>query len=572
MDTQNRDHSFKENIEIVNYLKESRLFGHLADDVLNQLLPLSKFIEFPAGHKILVEGQQNDRVYFLIKGEVGVFAGDDPILRLKRKGDIFGEMSVISSKMCSATVIAKTPVTVFSIMAKGIGKYSDLKSDHLQNFFYRVFAMVLTEKLSLTTTKAQQYEFTNRLLEQTKKTLEQKILEQQQAEEKRLQLEAQLKHSQKLEAIGTLAGGIAHDFNNLLFAMLGYITMAKEDLDETNPVREDLEEAITAAKRAKDLVQQILTFSRQQEGEQQPIRISSLVKEALKMIRAFLPATIEIREDWENAQSAILADPSQIHQIVMNLCTNAGYAMRSTGGRLEVNLADVEIDSGFASSYAISEGRYLMLSVSDTGHGIPAEDLDRIFDPFFTTKPVGEGTGMGLAVVHGIVRNHNGAITVSSEPGDKTVFKLYFPVIEDEIEDSQMEIESMPKGTGHILVVDDEISLVKLEKRILERCGYQVTTAISSLEALQLFRESPDYFDLVISDLAMPKLDGAGLAKEMIKIKPNVQIILVTGYSSAISAAQAKEIGIAEYVMKPIAPHEFSKTVRQVLDKLNNTL
>ncbi|MCG8335934.1 MAG: ATP-binding protein [Proteobacteria bacterium] len=572
MDTQNQDHSFKENIEIVNYLKESRLFGHLADDVLNQLLPLSKFIEFPAGHKILVEGQQNDRVYFLIKGEVGVFAGDDPILRLKRKGDIFGEMSVISSKMCSATVIAKTPVTVFSIMAKGIGKYSDLKSDHLQNFFYRVFAMVLTEKLSLTTTKAQQYEFTNRLLEQTKKTLEQKILEQQQAEEKRLQLEAQLKHSQKLEAIGTLAGGIAHDFNNLLFAMLGYITMAKEDLDAESPVREDLEEAITAAKRAKDLVHQILTFSRQQEGEQQPIRISSLVKEALKMIRAFLPATIEIREDWESTQSAILADPSQIHQIVMNLCTNAGYAMRATGGTLEVNLADVEIDSGFASSHAISEGRYLMLSVSDTGHGIPTEDLDRIFDPFFTTKPVGEGTGMGLAVVHGIVRNHHGAITVSSEPGEKTVFTLYFPVIEDEIEDSQTVVESMPKGTEHILVVDDEISLVKLEKRILERCGYQVTTAISSLEALQLFRESPDYFDLVVSDLAMPKLDGAGLAKEMIKIKPNVQIILVTGYSSAISATQAKEIGVAEYVMKPIAPHEFSKTVRQVLDKLNNTL
>ncbi len=572
MDTQNLDHSFKENVEIVNYLKKSRLFGHLADDVINQLLPLSKFIEFPAGHKILVEGQQNDRVYFLIMGEVGVFAGDDPILRLKRKGDIFGEMSVISSKLCSATVIAKTPVTVFSIMAKGIGKYSDLKSDHLQNFFYRVFAMVLTEKLSLTTTKAQQYEFTNRLLEQTKKTLEQKILEQQQAEEKRLQLEAQLKHSQKLEAIGTLAGGIAHDFNNLLFAMLGYITMAKEDLEEDSPVKDDLEEAITAAKRAKDLVHQILTFSRQQEGEQQPIRISPLVKEALKMIRAFIPATIEIRQDWENTQSTILADPSQIHQIVMNLCTNAGYAMRSTGGTLEMNLMEVEIDSGFASSHAIAEGPYLMLSVSDTGHGIPAEDLDRIFDPFFTTKPVGEGTGMGLAVVHGIVRNHKGAITVSSELGQKTEFKLYFPVIEDAIKDNHLEVESMPRGTEHILVVDDEISLVKLEKRILERCGYKVTTAINSLEALELFRESPNQFDLVISDQAMPKLDGAGLAKKLLQIRPDIKMILVTGYSSAISAAQAKNIGIAEYVMKPIAPYEFSKTVRHVLDKLDNSL
>ena len=235
METPNLDPSFEENIEIVDYFKKSRLFGHLSDDLMQQLLPLSEFIEYPAGQEILVEGQQNDRVYFLIKGEVGVFAGDDPILKLKRTGDIFGEMSIISSKQCSATVTAKTPVTVFSIMAKGIGKYSNIKTDQLQNFFYRVFAMVLTEKLSITTNKAQQYEFTNRLLEQTKKTLEQKIIEQQRAEEQRLQLEAQLKHSQKLEAIGTLAGGIAHDFNNLLFAMLGYITMAKEDLEEKSP-------------------------------------------------------------------------------------------------------------------------------------------------------------------------------------------------------------------------------------------------------------------------------------------------------------------------------------------------
>jgi CheY-like chemotaxis protein/two-component sensor histidine kinase len=354
--------------------------------------------------------------------------------------------------------------------------------------------------------------------------------------------------------------------------MLGYITMAKEDLEKDNPARDDLEEAITAAKRAKELVHQILTFSRQQEGEQQPIRIYSLVKEALKMIRAFLPATIEIRQEWENTQSTILADPSQIHQIVMNLCTNAGYAMRSTGGVLEVNLLEVEIDSGFASSHAIAEGPYLMLSVSDTGHGIPADDIDRIFDPFFTTKPVGEGTGMGLAVVHGIVRNHKGAITVNSEPGLKTEFKLYFPLIEDAIKDNQLEIESMPKGTEHILVVDDENALVKLEKRILERCGYRVTTTINSLEALELFRESPDQFDLVISDQAMPKLDGAGLAKKLLEIRPNVQMILVTGYSSAISAVQAKDMGIAEYVMKPISPHEFSKTVRQVLDKPSNSL
>lgn len=560
-------HSIYQNSEVVDYLKKTRLFGHLSDDVLKQVVPLSEFVEYPEGTAILQEGQENDRVYFLIEGEVGVYVANDPILSLKRKGDIFGEMSVISSRACSATVTAKTDVTVFSIMARGIGKYSDLSSDDLQNFFYRVFAMVLTEKLSLTTYKAQQYEFTNRLLEQTKETLEQKILEQQQADKKRRQLEAQLKHSQKLEAIGTLAGGIAHDFNNLLFAMLGYISMAKEDLPEESHVRDDLEEAIKAATRAKDLIQQILTFSRQQEGERQPILISSLAKEALKMIRAFLPATIEIIEDFDNVESAILADPSQIHQIIMNLCTNSGYAMRKTGGVLEVSLSEVEVDAAFASSYELEEGRHLKFTVSDTGHGIRQDDLERIFDPFFTTKPVGEGTGMGLAVVHGIVKNHQGAITVKSEEGVRTTFEIYFPIIEETIADDTSETETMPKGMENILVIDDDTALLRLEKRILERCGYKVTTAISSLEALEFYKAQPADFDLIISDQAMPKLSGANLAKEIITIRPDAKVILVTGYSSAISASQAKEMGIKEYIMKPIAPHEFSRIVRQVLDE-----
>ncbi|MBU2515469.1 response regulator [bacterium] len=566
MEELNLDYTFKENIEIVDYLKKSRLFGHLSDELLNQLVPLSEFIEHPQGHKILSEGQENDKVYFLIKGEVGVYVGNDSILTLKRKGDIFGEMSVISSKSCSATVIAKTPVTVFSIMARGIGKYSDLKADNLQNFFYRIFAMVLTEKLSLTTDKAKQYEFTNRLLEQTQKTLEEKIIEQQKAEEKRVQLETQLKHSQKLEAIGTLAGGIAHDFNNLLFAILGYISMAKEDLPENSLIRDDLEEATKAAKRAKDLIQQILTFSRQQEGEKQPIQISPLIKEALKMIKAFLPASIEIRQNLENQSNVILADPSQIHQIIMNLCTNSGYAMRSSGGLLEIGLTEVAVDAGFASSHAIMEGDYLKLTVSDTGHGIEEENLDRIFDPFFSTKPVGEGTGMGLAVVHGIVRNHQGTIAVSSEKGKKTTFDLYFPIVKGEIEICKKETESMPKGNEHILVVDDEISLVKLEKRILEKCGYKVTTAISSPDVLELFRDHPEAFDLVISDQAMPKLVGSDLAKELLKIRPDIKIILVTGYHSDEFISKTKELGIKGCVMKPIAPHEFRKTIRDVLD------
>ncbi len=562
----NNEKIFEENQEIVDYLKKSRLFGHLAGDMLKQLVPLSEFSEYPKGAEILVEGQDNDKVYFLVEGEVGVYYKNESILSLKRKGDIFGEMSVISSKACSATVVARTPVILFNIMAKGIGKYSDLKSDDLQNFFYRVFAVVLTEKLNLTTEKAQQFEITNRLLEKTKKSLENKIIELQYGEEKRLQLETQLKHSQKMEAIGTLAGGIAHDFNNLLFAMLGYITMAKDELPDKSPIKDDLIEAITAAKRAKELIQQILTFSRQQEGERRPIGITPLIKEALKMIRAFLPATIEVNEHLETFDRTILADASQIHQVVMNLCTNSGHAMQKTGGILDVSLTEVEVDAGFASYHEIVEGEYLMLTIRDTGTGISEEDMDRIFDPFFTTKPVGEGTGMGLAVVHGIVKNHEGAITVVSTLGKGTTFSIYFPIIQEPIAVKEKKTEAMPKGNEHILIVDNESSLVKLEKRILERCGYKVTTAVNSLDALELFQKQPKIFDLVISDQAMPKLPGVNLAKELMRITPKVKVILVTGYSSAVSANQAKDIGIREYVQKPIAPHEFSKTVRRVLD------
>ncbi|MBU3918032.1 response regulator [bacterium] len=566
METEIRKVIIKENQEIVEYLKKSRLFGHLSDEVLKQLVPLSEFIEYPAGTKVLVEGQDNSKVYFLIDGEVDIYAEGEPILSLKRKGDIFGEMSVISSKTCSATVITKTPVTVFNIMARGIGNYSDIKTDNLQNFFYRVFAMVLTEKLTLTTNKAQQYEVTNRLLEQTKESLEQKIAEQQLAEEKRLQLEAQLKNSQKLEAIGTLAGGIAHDFNNLLFAMLGYITMAKDELPSNSPIRDDLEEAITAAKRAKDLIQQILAFSRQQEGERQPIKMSQFTKEALKMIRAFLPATIEINYALDTNKNTILADPSQIHQVIMNLCTNAGYAMRESGGILNISLAEVEVDAQFASTHEIVEGPYLMLKISDTGHGIKEEHIDRIFDPFFTTKPVDEGTGMGLAVVHGIVKNLKGAITVDSEPGCMTEFNVYFPMEEGLTFVDEKKNEDMPKGSERILIVDDELSLVKLEQRILEKCGYTVTTTLNSQDTLDLFKQQPDSFDLVISDQTMPKITGIDLAESLLKIRQDLKIILVSGYSSAVNSQQAKKIGIKEYVMKPIAPYEFSKTVRRVLD------
>ncbi|MCP4755973.1 MAG: response regulator [Proteobacteria bacterium] len=557
---------FEENKELANFLKDSRLFGHLSDSQLKQLVPLSEFKYYPPNTEILRQGQENDRIYFLIRGEVEILAEGESILSLKRKGDIFGEMSIISSKPCSAAVISKTPATVFSIMAKSIGKYSDLNVDDLYNFLYRVFAMILTEKLTLTTHKAKQFEFTNRLLEETKDSLEQKIEEQKRAEKKRLHLEAQLRHSQKLEAIGTLAGGIAHDFNNLIFAMLGYITMARDGLSDDNPVRDDLEEALIAAKRAKDLIQQILAFSRRQESEAHPIHITPLIKETLKLIRASLPTTIEIQEMIESDCGVIQADPSQIHQVIMNLCTNAGHAMRDSGGTLTVELNETLLDDQFASSHEVKEGNFLILTVSDTGCGIEDTNIERIFDPFFTTKPVGEGTGMGLAVVHGIVKNYNGAITVASNPGEGTIFNVYLPLVNAMTTTAIEEIKVMSKGSERLLIIDDEESLVKLEKRILEQCGYQVTSSTDSFEAIALFRKRPDQFDLVVTDQTMPKLTGAKMAQEMLRIRPDIKIVLVTGFSKAFSPQQAKAIGIDSYIMKPIDPHSFSKTIRRVLD------
>ncbi|MGK0291075.1 MAG: PAS domain S-box-containing protein, partial [bacterium] len=302
-----------------------------------------------------------------------------------------------------------------------------------------------------------------------------------------LALERQLRQAQKMEAIGTLAGGIAHDFNNLLFAMLGYMMMVKEDLPEESPIQEDVEEAIKAAKRAKSLIHQILAFSRQQEGKKQPIQMSSIVKEALKLLRATLPAMIEFRPKIQEDCPYILGDTIQIHQVVMNLCSNAAYAMRDNEGVLKVELSSESIDQNFASLHDLQIGDYLRLSVEDTGTGISLDVIDRIFDPFFTTKPVGEGTGMGLAAVHGIIKSHQGAITVSSKYGKQTKFDLFFPIFasDDFIEEFIPEDEHiLIPGTERILVVDDEATLVRLEKQILERCGYQVVCFSSSLEAL----------------------------------------------------------------------------------------
>ncbi|RLB17584.1 MAG: hypothetical protein DRG63_03560 [Deltaproteobacteria bacterium] len=394
------------------------------------------------------------------------------------------------------------------------------------------------------------------------------ITEQKQEEEERLKLEAQLRQAQKMEAIGTLAGGIAHDFNNILAAIIGYSELSLDDTLEGSQLRANLQQVLHAAYRARDLVKQILAFSRQGEQERIPISINPIIKEALKLLRASLPATIEIRHDIEKDPGIIEADATQIHQILMNLCTNAEHAMRENGGTLEVKVTRVNLDYEVASQHPeLHPGPYLRLTVRDTGHGIDRKIMDRIFDPYFTTKEKGEGTGLGLAVVHGIVKAHGGAITVESELGKGSTFHVYFPVIEGEETPRETAEELIPTGNERILFVDDEPSIADMGRQLLERLGYDVVTKTNSLEALELFRSEPERFDLVITDMTMPQMTGDRLAQKLLKIRPDIPIILCTGFSQRISEEKAREIGIRAFAMKPILKRDLGNIVRKVLDE-----
>ncbi|MBF0276341.1 MAG: PAS domain S-box protein [SAR324 cluster bacterium] len=380
-----------------------------------------------------------------------------------------------------------------------------------------------------------------------------------------LELEKQLRQSQKMEAIGTLAGGIAHDFNNILFTMLGYMSMAKDELPKEDPIVEDLEEAIQAGNRAKKLIRQILSFSRQEESEFQQIELAPIVKEALKLLRSSIPTTIEIKHHIVDEEMPLLADPTQIHQVFVNLCTNAAHAMETAGGLLEIVLEKETIHSTFALQHSLKKGDYVKLTVRDSGDGIAAENQSKIFDPFFTTKSVDKGTGLGLSVVHGIVKNHGGSITFFSEAGKGTTFEVYLPIIDLKAETEETEEELDITGEGRILIVDDEIALVKLEKRILEHCGYEVVTAFGSLEALDLFQNQSESFDLVITDQTMPQMNGLELAKAIHQIRADLPIILITGYQVEQSEQKDKEHGIHKRLSKPLEIKHFSQSVKRVL-------
>lgn len=377
----------------------------------------------------------------------------------------------------------------------------------------------------------------------------------------------EMHQSHKMEALGRLAGGIAHDFNNILSSIIGYSEMVRDDLPDDNLSRANLERVLKAGYRAKDLVQQILTFSRRREQSRRQIRAVSIVEEVLELLRASLPTTIELRQHLDSVCGVISVDPTQLHQVVMNLCTNASQAMREQGGILEVSLAEIQVHSDTTAYKGTAPGTYVRLTVRDTGCGMTPEVMRHIFDPFFTAETSGKGTGMGLAIVHGIVTSHDGTITVSSEPGQGTTFHVLFPKVADVVEDEAPGRALSSIGNERILLVDDEEDLVDMSRQMLERLGYDIVATTRSAKALEAFRAHPSLFDVVITDYKMPDLTGDQLAREMLSIRPDIPIILVTGFSQSIGPEQAREIGFREYVRKPVNVRDLGEAVRRVLTK-----
>jgi signal transduction histidine kinase/ActR/RegA family two-component response regulator len=401
--------------------------------------------------------------------------------------------------------------------------------------------------------------------------LRHKIKAHKQLDKEKKQLESQLLHAQKMEAIGTLAGGIAHDFNNILAAIMGHTELALMQLDQKEEARQYLSEVLGASDRAKELVSQILSFSRQSDSSLKPLQISSVIKEALRLIRSTLPSTITIEKKIHDQQSIVVGNATQIHQILMNLCTNAGHAMKGQGGTLAVELDAIDIQSnppGPSPSFppGLDPGPYVRMSVIDTGHGIAGHLKDRIFDPYFTTKDKGVGTGLGLAVVQGILRSHGGTITVTSGIGEGTRFDVYLPRVIDEVKSEIKTLNVIPNGNEKILIIDDDITLADLGGKLLSLLGYQVVTHSDPRKALEQFHKSPHDFDLIITDMIMPGLTGDALAREVSKQRPDIPIIACTGFSDRVDENQLAQVGIRGILRKPITIHKLGRVIRQALE------
>ncbi len=395
----------------------------------------------------------------------------------------------------------------------------------------------------------------------------QDITDRMQAEQKRIELEEQLQQSQKMEAIGTLAGGIAHDFNNILSSIIGFTELAMDDVEPGTLPHENLEDVLKSGQRAKELVRHILTFSRQSETERKPIRLSAIVEETVRMLRATIPAFIKLRVEDLAGNSTIMGDESQIRQVILNLCTNSAHAMEDSGGtmviRLEAYTAGAEGNSLRPEKIS---GQCLKLTVTDTGCGIVPELIDRIFEPYMTTKACGKGTGLGLSVVHGIVQSHKGVIFVKTIPGQGTTMEVVLPLIDKAVENEITAPAVLCEGDEHILLVDDELPIVKIHQRALERYGYTVTARTSSIEAFEAFQSNPGRFDAVITDMTMPNMNGDQLAKKIKAIRPDIPVIICTGYSEKLSDNSMQYSGIDLFLLKPVGRTDLANGLRRLMD------
>lgn len=397
------------------------------------------------------------------------------------------------------------------------------------------------------------------------------ITNQKKAQSEKKKLEKQLIQSQKMEAVGALAAGIAHDFNNVLSPIIGFSELLKEDIPDDSPMIEYASEIFNAANRARSLVKQILTFSRQMDQEVRPIKIQSILIEVINLSHAVIPSTITIVDDIDKTCKPILADPTQIHQMIMNMVTNAFHAMETTGGTLKIRLGPVHISKTVHRGRPMTPGEYNCLTIADTGTGIPKEILSYIFDPYFTTKAIEKGTGLGLSVAHGTVKNANGEIFVESEEGKGTTFDIYLPVKQEKTTGLTFKSQKLPRGKEHILLVDDEPLVTNVMSQMLKRLGYEITSINDSRQALEVFHNTPDTFDMLISDLTMPGLTGDQLAEKILAEAPDLPVLICSGYSDALSESQIKEIGIKALVMKPVVLPELSQTIRNIFDGKNHT-
>jgi signal transduction histidine kinase/ActR/RegA family two-component response regulator len=550
----------------------SKLFKKVMQFVISCIMFITGF-----GIIIMIIYAAKVQNYSYYAGLILIFIFGYTFIRARFIYALIAGWSIVFSYEVSAIWLSHTPITIlvnnnyFFISANIIGMFISYFLELSTRKEYYMRMLLEQEKENVKTANdalEKRVEERTEQLSNANQDLKKEIEIRQKFERERAELEKQLFQLQKMETIGTLAGGIAHDFNNILTPILGYTDMALEELPIESNLRFDIEQINKAAHRGKDLVQQVLTFSREVDFENKPIQLQPIVTEALNLIKASFPPGVEINQQYDQKIGTVLADPTHIHQIMMNLCTNANHAMMKTGGILNVKLDAVKIDQKTADKIPnLKKGEYIRLTISDTGHGMDLKTKERIFEPFFTRKEVGSGSGLGLSVVHGIINNYGGAIVVDSTPGKGTTFMIYLPKYGDDALESDKSDKKVLKGDEYILFVDDEPEITFMGKKMLENLGYKVTISTNSVSALEEFKKDPDKYSLLVTDQSMPNISGTELAIMMKEIRPGLRVIIITGYADNLSDETLSQSGISEVILKPMILDDFSKIIRRVLDK-----